>query len=78
MLSGSASEGNRRPSSSSASLRRKAEGEGRVGSMRILLLGLHHAGQIRGASTAIHGLARALVRDKHDVTRLQAARGFRR
>jgi glycosyltransferase involved in cell wall biosynthesis len=42
--------------------------------VRILLLGLHHGEHLRGASTAIHGLAHGLAAAGHELTLVQAAR----
>jgi glycosyltransferase involved in cell wall biosynthesis len=41
--------------------------------MRILLVGRHHGERIRGATVALHGLARALSARGHAVTLLQSA-----
>jgi glycosyltransferase involved in cell wall biosynthesis len=42
--------------------------------VRILIVGRHHGAQIRGATVAVHGLARALAGRGHAVTLLQSAR----
>jgi glycosyltransferase involved in cell wall biosynthesis len=41
--------------------------------MRILLVGRHHGREIRGATVATHGLARALVSRGHEVSLLHSA-----